>query len=65
MDKDQIYMKNIFWSSEWPNLYFSYKSQGVSQLEGLSSQMGTPKTWTFACAWDSENFKKLGVRFFF
>ena len=21
MDKDQIYMRNIFWSSEWPNIY--------------------------------------------
>ena len=22
MDKDQIYMRNTFWTSEWPNMYF-------------------------------------------
>ena len=26
VDEEQIYLRNIFWSSEWLNIYISYKS---------------------------------------
>lgn len=34
VDEDQMYMRNIFWSSNWQNTYISHKSQYLTFVGG-------------------------------